>query len=157
MSQKTDKNPYGAGRPTSYSPSVMTKVEEYLMMATKENMHLPKIESLALFLDVERKTLYNWANAKDNKGKLLHPEFKKALEKIMGYQFERLVDDGIYGGKEVNVAIVKMMLINNHGLKDESNLNFKGEITEKFNDRQRSRIAERIIRGGSSGDSTSTE
>jgi hypothetical protein len=127
----------GKGRPTDYSEVVLNKTVEYLKnIATRENMHLPKVESLALYLDVERKTLYNWAEK--------HPEFKVFLDKIMDFQFERLVDDGIYGGKEVNAAIIKMMLVNNHHMKDEKVNKLSGEITNKFNDRQITRIAERI-------------
>ena len=29
-----------------------------------------------------------------------------------------LIDDGIYGGKEVNATIVKLLLQNNHGMKE---------------------------------------
>lgn len=99
-----------AGRPTKYKPEFCDKVNEYLATANKENMHLPKIESFALFLGVNKDTLYEWSK--------LYPEFSDALAKIMLFQGERLIDDGIYGGKEVNATIVKLLLQNNHGMKE---------------------------------------
>jgi len=98
------------GRPTKYDPSFVDKVDEYLSTATKENMHLPKIESFAIFLGVNRDTLYEWAKE--------HKEFSDTLKKILVVQAERLIDDGIYGGKEVNSTIVKLLLQNNHGMKE---------------------------------------
>lgn len=101
-----------AGRPTLYDPSFCEKVDEYLSTATKENMHMPKIESFALFLGVNKDTLYEW--------KAKYPEFSDALGKILTIQAERLIDDGIYGGKEVNATIVKLLLQNNHGMREKT-------------------------------------
>lgn len=98
------------GRPTLYQDSFIDAVDSYLENATRENMHLPKIESFAKYLGVHKDTLYTWAKE--------YPEFSDALKKIMNEQAERLIDDGIYGGKEVNAAIVKLMLQNNHGMKE---------------------------------------
>lgn len=98
------------GRPTKYNPEFCNKVQEYLETATKENMHMPKIESFALFLGVNKDTLYEWSKE--------HKEFSDALRDIMTVQAERLIDDGIYGGKEVNATIVKLLLQNNHGMKE---------------------------------------
>ena len=103
-----------AGRPTKYDPLFPDKVDEYLATVGKEQMHLPKIESFAIFLDVSKDTLYEWAK--------LYPEFSDALKKIMVYQGEQLIDDGIYGGKEVNATIVKLLLQNNHGMKERKDL-----------------------------------
>lgn len=102
--------PNKVGRPTKYDPSFCYKVKEYLESATKENMHMPKIESFAIFLGVNKDTLYEWAKE--------HKEFSDALRDIMTVQAERLIDDGIYGGKEVNATIVKLLLQNNHGMKE---------------------------------------
>ena len=97
------------GRPTKYDPRFVEEVDKYLSETGGDQQHLPKIESLAIRLNVSKKTLYNWAEE--------HPEFLHALEKIMLYQGEQLIDDGIYGGKEVNATIVKLLLENNHGMR----------------------------------------
>jgi len=100
------------GRPTKYDPIFIQKVEEYLQTTGKEQMHLPKIESFALYINVNKDTLYEW--------KKLYPEFSDALSKIMVRQAEQLIDDGIYGGKEINSTIVKLLLQNNHGMKERT-------------------------------------
>lgn len=102
------------GRPTKYDPKFIDEVNVYLAKATKDNMHMPKVESFALHIGVTKKTLYNWAEK--------HRQFLHSLEKIMTYQAERLIDDGIYGGKEVNATIVKLLLQNNHGYKERSDI-----------------------------------
>lgn len=105
-----------------YSPEMVQKVHDYLQTTGKEQMHLPKIQSLALFLGVNRDTLYTWEKE--------HEEFKEALEIVRMKQAEQLIDDGIYGGKEVNAAIVKLMLENNHGMRGEEQ---GGTITLIYN------------------------
>ena len=100
------------GRPSEYDPSYCDKVDEYLENASRENMHLPKVESFAIYLGVTKKTLYNWSKE--------HEEFLHALDKIMTIQAERLIDDGIYGGKEVNATIVKLLLMNNHDMREKN-------------------------------------
>jgi len=120
MSDKTSKHPGGA--PSKYDPLFIDEVDRYLEESTKDNMKMPKIESFAIRLDVSKKTLYNWGEE--------HPEFLHALEKIMMYQGERLIDDGIYGGKEVNATIIKLMLQNNHGYKERSDVTSDDEKIE---------------------------
>lgn len=105
---------HAGGRPTKYNPLFVNEVEEYLKTTGKEQMHLPKIESFAIWLDVNKSTLYEWAK--------LYPEFSDALDKIMKKQAEQLIDDGIYGGKEVNSTIVKLLLQNNHGMKERQDV-----------------------------------
>jgi len=100
------------GRPTKYDPQFVNKVDDYLATTGKEQMHLPKIESFAIYLGVHKDTLYEWAKK--------YPDFSDSLKKIMVRQAERLIDDGIYGGKEINATIVKLLLENNHGMREKS-------------------------------------
>lgn len=119
-----EETKHAGGRPTLYDPKFIDEVDNYLATATKENQHLPKVESFALWIGVNKDTLYEW--------KKLYKEFSDALEKIMLFQGERLIDDGIYGGHEINASIVKLMLMNNHGMVDKSNtdLTTKGDKIE---------------------------
>lgn len=110
------------GRPTKYDPSFVGKVDEYLETATKENMHLPKIVSFARFLGVTKDTLYEW--------KKEHPEFSDSLSRIMDAQEERLLDDGIYGGKEVNSPVIKLALAHNHKYAERQDITTGGEKLE---------------------------
>ena len=105
---------HAGGRPTKYDPSFVDEVDKYLATTGKENMHLPKIQSFALWLDVNDDTLVEWGKK--------YPEFSAALKKLMKRQAEQLIDDGIYGGKEVNATIVKLLLQNNHGMKEKTDV-----------------------------------
>ena len=150
MAKKTDGRKNNS-RPTKYSQKVLELTDKYIEDAQKDLTKLPKIESLAIVLKVERKTLYNWANNK--KGK----EFKQRLEQINALQLERLIDVGIF--QKCNPAIVKMMLINNHHMKsDNIDNNLVGKLESKFNDKQIEKIAKRINRRcGNNGDTSITE
>lgn len=102
------------GRPTKYDPAFVEAVDKYLEKATRDNMHLPKLQSFAIFINVSMDALEDWRKK--------YPDFGGALEKIMKLQAERLIDDGIYGGKEVNATIVKLLLQNNHGMKERNDV-----------------------------------
>lgn len=120
MSNKTLK--HAGGAPSKYEPRFVEEVDRYLADVGKSQQHLPKIESLAIRLNVSKKTLYNWAE--------VHLEFLHALEKVMLYQGEQLIDDGIYGGKEVNATIVKLLLQNNHGMQDSPTTLIQNNFSE---------------------------
>ena len=109
------------GRPTKYDPRYIEMVDEYLQTTGREQTSLPKIVGFALYIGVSKDSLYEWAKE--------HKEFSDALEKIMAHQENTLVDDGIYGGKEVNATIVKLLLMNNHGMREktETDVTSKGE------------------------------
>lgn len=102
---------HAGGRPTKYNAQYIAEVDKYLATTGKTFQHLPKIQSFAIWLDVNKDTLYEWAK--------IYPEFSDALEKILTKQAEQLIDDGIYGGKDVNATIVKLLLQNNHGMKEK--------------------------------------
>ena len=98
------------GRPTKYDPKFIEEVDRYLSTVGREQTSLAKIVSFAIHLGVSKDSLYEWAK--------VHPEFSDALAKIMEKQEEQLVDDGVYGGNQVNSTIVKLLLQNNHGMKE---------------------------------------
>lgn len=106
------------GRPSKYDDSFIQEVDKYIETTGKENMEIPTKEGFALWIGVDDDTLDNWANAKDEKGNMIHKEFFGALKKLMQKQKVQLINDGIYGGKEVNSTIVKLLLQNNHGMKE---------------------------------------
>lgn len=111
--------PNPVGRPTDYDPKYCTVVDTYLAGIGAGQLHLPKIVSFARYIGVAKDTLYEWAKH--------HPEFSDALKKIMEAQEERLQDDGIYGGKEVNATIVKLLLQNNHGMRERRDVTTDGK------------------------------
>lgn len=106
------------GRPTKYDPRFCDELDKYLATTGKKQTSLPTIQGFALWLGVDSDTLGNWANAKDDEENLIHPEFFGTLKKLKDLQAKQLIDDGIYGGKDVNATIVKLLLQNNHGMKE---------------------------------------
>mgnify|MGYP001609080381 CR=1 FL=1 len=101
---------HAGGRPTKYNPSFVQAVDEYIATTGKEQTSLPTKQGLALYLNVDDETLNEWAKK--------YKEFSATLRKLMLKQAEQLINDGIYGGKEVNATIVKLLLQNNHGMKE---------------------------------------
>lgn len=108
------------GRPSKYDPSFNDELDKYLATTGKEQTSLPTIQGFALWLGVDSDTLGNWANTKDEKGELIYPDFFGTLKRLKEIQAQQLIDDGIYGGKEVNATIVKLLLQNNHGMKERN-------------------------------------
>lgn len=98
------------GRPTKYDPSFIDEVDKYLLTTGKEQTTLPTFQGFALYIGVSCDSLERWSKE--------YPEFCGALEKLKNKQAEQLINDGIYGGKEVNATIVKLLLQNNHGMKE---------------------------------------
>jgi len=115
VSTKSKEIKHSEGRPTKYIPEVIyPKIEEYITSCGREQTSLPSIEGLALHLNVNPDTLYEWANK--------YPEFSDAIKKILTKQKKQLMDDGMYGGKEVNPAMAIFLLKVNHGLKENEGL-----------------------------------
>lgn len=100
------------GRPTKYNPLFVHELDKYLQTTGKEQMSLPTIQGFALWLGVDDETLTEWAKR--------YPEFSATLKKLKHLQAKQLIDDGIYGGKEVNSTIIKLLLQNNHGMKERT-------------------------------------
>lgn len=105
---------HAGGRPTKYKDGFVKEVDKYLATKTRENTSLPTMQGLALWLEVDTDTLVEWGK--------IHKEFSVTLKKLMLKQAEQLIDDGIYGGKEVNSTIVKLLLQNNHGMKERNDV-----------------------------------
>jgi len=134
------------GRPTKYDRKFIQEVDRYLeenqdeevqvvkqansekgyeMYDNKLKVKLPTIEGFALFIDVSKKTLYNWRDE--------HNEFLHALGKIEKEQQKRLVNMGLSG--EYNSTIAKLILSSNHGMREktETDITTKGEAVAGFN------------------------
>ena len=100
------------GRPTKYDSSMCDELDKYLETTGREQMSLPTIQGFSLWLDVDDDTLNEWSKK--------YPDFSATLKRLKKLQAKQLIDDGIYGGKEVNSTIVKLLLQNNHGMKERT-------------------------------------
>lgn len=101
-----------AGRPTKYDPSMVRAVDAYLRTVGREQTKLPKRVDVALLLGVDEDTLNNWAKNE--------PKFLGALTRVDDLQKAQLMDDGMYGGKEVNARVAQFLLSANHGMAEVS-------------------------------------
>lgn len=106
------------GRPTEYSAEVLNKAREYIDSCkdSKKKVSLPKAEGLALHLGVTRKTLYNWADQ--------HEDFLHILDEINQIQVNRVIDKGLSGDYNSNIA---KLLLAKHGYKEQIGLSGEGE------------------------------
>ena len=100
-----------AGRPTLYNDDVPQKTREYLKTTGREATELPTIEGLARYLGVARDTIYEWI-----KPEYKHIEFSDTIKEIEEAQKAQLINDGMYGGKEVNSTMAIFLLKCNHGM-----------------------------------------
>ena len=113
--------PHPGGRPSEYREIYISKVDEYLATCEDEytgigkdglrlKVKLPTIEGFAQYLDVSKKSLYNWRDQ--------HEEFLHALERIELEQKQRLLNCGLSG--DYNPTIAKLVLSANHGMAEKS-------------------------------------
>lgn len=131
-----DKETKPLGRPTTYDPIYISKVDEYLAIKQDEDyqvttfagtngdkvenklrVKLPTVEGFALFIGCNKTSLYEWEK--------IHPDFSNALDKIRQEQKERLLDKGLSG--DYNSTIAKLILSSNHGMREKS----ETDITSK--------------------------
>ena len=115
------------GRPTKYSPAIINKIDGYFQTVGREQTMLPTIEGLAEYLDISRETIYQWGKE--------HKEFSDTIKKIAEKQKNQLMNDGMYGGKEVNAAMAIFLLKVNHGMNDGGMRGFrvtKGDMVVEF-------------------------
>lgn len=104
---------HAGGRPTKYIPDIVFPIiDEYLESCGRENTELPTVEGLAEKLGIVKDTIYQWSEK--------YPEFSDYLKKVADKQRNQLINDGMYGGKEVNASMAIFLLKAIHGMKDGS-------------------------------------
>ncbi len=102
---------HAGGRPTKYIPDIIyPKITAYIESTGREQTELPTVEGLAIALDVRTETLYQWSKK--------YPKLTDTIKKIAEKQKNQLMNDGMYGGKEINQAMAIFLLKANHGLSD---------------------------------------
>ena len=102
-----------------YKPELVNEVDEYLQSCGREQTKLPTVEGFALLLGVNDDTLVEWAKK--------YPEFAPAMIKLKMSQKLQLMDDGLYGGKEINQAMAIFLLKANHGMVETSRQELVGK------------------------------
>lgn len=102
-------------RPTLYTEQLLKKAKRYLPTTIADNT-LPQVAGLALYLDVSRDTLYEWAK--------IYPEFSDVFERVKAAQELELVSKGLDG--KFNSTITKLML-SKHGYRDSQDITTDGK------------------------------
>ena len=120
-----------AGRPTKYSEEILDKAVEYVALFFEggiipEDEVMPSIEGLALYLEISRPTIYDWA-AQDDK-----EEFSYIVEKLRAKQGLILLTGVLT--KKLDSSMGKAIL-SKHGYseKTEQDITSKGEAIQGFN------------------------
>ena len=107
------------GRPTKYDPSMIQVAQVYIDRCSREATELPTIEGLALELGLDDERIGEYAQK--------YPEFHATIKTLKSKQKNQLMNDGMYGGKEVNSAMAIFLLKANHGLIETSRTELTGE------------------------------
>ena len=102
--------PRPAHRPSEYQENYPDEVYSYLQTVGDGTCKMPKRCDVELLLDCDDKTLKKW--------ELDHELFRTAMRRVDIGQKSQLMDDGMYGGKEVNPQIAKFLLSANHGMAE---------------------------------------
>lgn len=130
---KTVETKHPGGRPTDFNQAIIAKTQKYIdsckdeeyrliksdgaqstSYENKTKVCLPTIEGLALCLDVNRDTIYQWE--KD------HEEFSDILGKLRSKQAQMLIDKGLSG--DYNPTIAKVLLTK-HGYIEKQEVDNK--------------------------------
>lgn len=124
----------GAGRPTLYNPDFVNYIDPYIdfvlnNQSVKAKEKIPTVEGFAYYIGVDADTINNWADKRTKEGELVNPSFFGAVRKLKNFQKMKLINDGLYGGKEVNSIMAIFLLKANHGMIDSTNVDLtsKGE------------------------------
>ena len=81
-------------RPTKYEPKMIQMAKDYINSCGREQTELPTIEGLALTLGVDDDQINEWTKK--------YPEFHATVKELKEKQKNQLINDWMYGGKEVN-------------------------------------------------------
>lgn len=109
---------------SKYKPDTdfLKLAKEYLETCGRNQTKLPKTsEYCREFVGVNEDTVYKWIEKYNNKSLI------GAIKRVKEAQMEQLMDDGLYGGKEVNNAMAIFLLKANHGLIETERREIAGE------------------------------
>lgn len=103
-----------AGRPTSLTPELIEKAQEYLETYEELDQVVPTVAGLALHIGVSRGVIYKWDSEEQT-----DCQFIDILNAIKECQEVRLVNGGLTS--QFNSVIAKMMLTK-HGYSDKQEI-----------------------------------
>lgn len=109
-----------SGRPTDYTEELTSKAEKYLTEFELLGDQIPSIEGFADYIEVSKKTIYNWCQEDEKGNRRASDEFLHALSRIETKQGRVLQNKGLSG--DFSPVITKLLLSANHGMKEKSDI-----------------------------------
>lgn len=127
--KKAGKHP--GGRPTIYGEEILIKTRAYLtdtkdqyvdipagkdkdgntVFINKFQVNLPSLQGLARYLGINQDTIYDWRSK--------YPEFSDILAQILAEQSKRLIEKGLSGDYNSNIA---KLVLGKHGYHEKSDV-----------------------------------
>ena len=102
--------------------------DEYLATCGREQTKLPKIsEFCRKYVGADEDTVNEWINGRQIPEGANVDELHGVIKKIKEAQKQELMDDGLFGGKECNVAMAIFLLKVLHGYIDTSRQELVGK------------------------------
>jgi hypothetical protein len=115
---------HAGGAPSKYDPKFNYEVYKYLATTGREQTKLPTIEGFAIHIGVNPDTIFEW--------KKKYPKFSESIKAILARQKEQLINDGAYGGREVNVSMMIFLLKSNHNMIETEKKIIAGDTDNKL-------------------------
>jgi len=106
-------------RPTKYEPKMIGQVKEYIQSCGRLQTELPTVDGVALLLGVDDDQINEWSKK--------YPEFHATIKELKATQKDQLINDGMYGGKEVNSTMAIFLLKANHNMIETERKMLVGE------------------------------
>ena len=102
--------------------------EEYLRICGREQTKLPKISEFCReYIGADDDTVSSWIEGEHIPEGANTEELSASVKRIKNAQKEELQDDGLFGGKECNVAMAIFLLKANHGMVETSRQELVGK------------------------------
>ena len=119
---------HAGGRPTKYYPDMNAVAKEYIASCGREATELPTIEGLSLLLECDDEQISIWGKK--------YPEFSATIKCLKSKQKNQLMNDGLYGGKDINTAMAIFLLKVNHNMieKNATDMNLGGNVIIKMDE-----------------------
>lgn len=117
---KKKKSGRRVGRPCEYKEAYTQKAKVYLETYQKLGDAVPTIEGFADFIEVSKKTIYNWMKPDENKKTVASEEFLHAVSRIETRQGRELQNGGLT--KRFSDKITALLLSSNHGMREKSDV-----------------------------------
>lgn len=108
------------GRPIEYKEEYTDKATEYLVKYEELGDKIPSIEGFADYIEVSKKSIYNWCKKNEDNIRIASEGFLHALERIKTRQGKVLQNSGLDG--TFNPTITKLMLSANHGMREKQDI-----------------------------------